>query len=156
MSENNVKEVKMQPTSASMWRKARLEGYTVQLPSGLFATIRPVALDQLVKTGLLPDLLSPIAARSLWAETESDDIAKDPEMNKRFLELIDLIVPMAMMIPAVVENPNSQKEEIKLEDIDFLDKVGIFNLATQPAEMLKTFRDQQKERLSALHNSKDN
>lgn len=146
---------RLQPTSGSEWRRAREEGYTVPLPSGKVATLRPVALDQLLRNGSIPDLLSPVAARALWQETDSDKIAENPKLNKDYLELIDLIVPLALMMPKVVENPKGEGE-IAFEDIDFMDKVGIFNLAIQPAELLKTFRDQQESRLSTLRDSKNN
>lgn len=136
----------LQPTPGSVWRRARIEGYVVPLPSGRIAKLRPVALDQLLKAGKIPDMLTPITARSIWLETESSQIADEAELSKKFIELIDFIVPLAMLEPKVVEDPKKD-DEISIDDIDFMDKLGIFNLATQPSEMLRNFRDQQNRRM---------
>jgi hypothetical protein len=152
------REIELAPTSAKAWRKAREEGYVIPLPSGYVARLRPVAIDQLLKGGKIPDILSPVAARSLWQDTYSADISENEDLNADFMGLIDFIVPLAMMTPRVVgegEEPDPEKEEIRLEDLDFVDKVAIFNLSTQPAELLRSFRDKQVERLRLASHEQD-
>ena len=143
------------PTSAAEWRRLRQEGYTITLPSGNVATLRPVPLDKLIQKGEIPDYLTPVAARSLWIESESDKIAEDGDLNKKFIELINYIVPLAVIIPAIVENPEDGKEEITIDDVDFMDKVAIFNLAIQPSSVLRSFRDQQEERMASVRDGED-
>jgi hypothetical protein len=63
---------------------------------------------------------------------------------------------MAMIRPAVVTDPDPDKEEISLQDIDFMDKIAIFNLVTQPAAVLKNFRRDQEKRLAALRDGNQN
>ncbi len=137
------------PTSAAEWRKAREEGYVVTLPSGHVARLRPVALDVLIISGKLPDLLTPLAAKSLWIETDGEEIANEAEKAKGYAELINIIVPAAMVEPRVVDDPTGD-DEISLEDIDFADKAAIYQLATQPAEVLRRFRDKQKRNVAAV------
>lgn len=141
-------------TQASEWRRPRQEGYVITLPSGFKARLRPVALDMLILSGKLPDLLTPIAAKSLWTETDTAAIGDQAELAKGFAELINIVVPAAMMYPLVVDDPQAENE-IGLEDIDFSDKTAIFQLVTQPAEVLRRFCDQQTAGVESLLYSKN-
>ena len=132
----------MTPTTGLAWRKPRQEGYTIVLASGNSATLRPVALDLLITSGKLPDLLTPIAAKTLWVETAPSTLADQAELAKGFADLINLIVPLAMLSPRVVEQPQAD-DEISLDDIDFQDKLIIFQLATGGATALRSFRQRQ-------------
>ncbi len=138
MASNNSQQL----TPASEWRKPREEGYEITLLSGRTAKLRPVALDVLISSGGLPDVLTPFAAQTLWQEREPDEIADAAEMAKSYSELINAIVPAAFLYPKVVENPE-EDDEIGLDDIDFADKIQVFNLATAGAMALRKFRDQQ-------------
>lgn len=131
------------PTPGSTWRRPRTVGETVTLPSGNVATLRPVALDMLIASGKLPDLLTPIAAKSLWTETDTSTIADQVETAKGFAELINLIVPLAVLRPHIVDDPQSD-DEISLADIDFSDKIAIFQLATGGSQTLSLFRKGQE------------
>ena len=137
-----MSEAQLQVTPASAWRKPREQGYTVRLPSGNVATLRPVAVDVLLLSGKLPDLLSPIVAKTLWAETEPATLADQAELSKGFAELVNIVTRAAMLNPSVVDVPTTD-DEIGLEDIDFSDKLAIFQLATAGAEAMRRFRDGQ-------------
>lgn len=138
-------------TPGATWRQPRTAGYIVQLPSGNVARLRPVALDVLVGNGTIPDLLSPLAAKALWDETSGAQIAADPKLAVDYMALINAIVPAAMLEPLVVDNPTADNE-ITLVDLDFTDKIFVFNLAIGPVETLRRFREQQTKRLHALQN----
>jgi len=139
------------PTLARTWRQPRAEGFVVTLPSGNVARLRPVALDRMILSGSLPDLLTPLAAKTLWTTTDEAEIGNQIELARGFVDLVNLIVPLAMMEPTIVEDPQTDSE-ISIEDIDFGDKVAVFQLATQPATFLKAFREQQAGGLATLHN----
>lgn len=147
------------PTPAAVWRKPRLEGYVVTLPSGNRVRLRPVALDLLILGGDLPDLLTPIAARSLWTETDVAAIADQVELAQGFAELVNRVVPLAVLEPEIVTDvPSGYQfgdDEIALDDIDFGDKLAIFQLATQPAAVLRSFREQQAAGVAALSDGQD-
>jgi hypothetical protein len=142
------------PTAGSAWRKPRETGYTVRLPSGNVATLRPVALDSLLATGRIPDLLSPIVAKTIWSEAQPAELAEQGQLAKGFIELIALIVPLAMLTPRVVENPQAE-DEISMEDLELGDKIGIFNLATGGASLLTKFCQQQAATLEPLPDRED-
>lgn len=131
----------MRVTPAAQWRKARLEGHVVRLPSGNVARVRPVPMDLLITGGKIPDILTPIAARALWVDTDAETIGNETEMAKGFIELVNLIAPLALVEPRVVAKPTGD-DEIALEDMEFSDRLAVFSLATQPSEVLRRFRDE--------------
>jgi len=145
---------KFKPTSGATWRKPREEGEVVTLPSGNVARLRPVALDQLIISGKLPDLLTPIAAKSLWTETDTDRIADQVETAKGFAELVNLVVPLAMMTPRIVADPQAD-DEIAMDDIEFSDKIAIFQLATGGSTVLRAFRERQEAGMATLPDRED-
>lgn len=142
-------------TSAKQWKKQREEGYTIQLPSENWATLRPVPLDQLLEQNRIPDFLTPVAAKQLWTEDDANTIAANPDLHLQYLDLINFIVPLAMIQPAVVDDPDPEKEEISLKDIDFADKITIFNLSISPAVVLKSFRNQQASDMASTRDGEN-
>lgn len=145
----------LRPTRGVEWRRAHREGYVLTLPSGNVVRMRPVALDVLIVSGRIPDFLTAVAAKSLWTETSGEEIASRDELAKGFAELVNIIVPAALLEPKVVEDPQGD-DEVSLEDIDFQDKVSIFQLAVQPSEVLRKFRDQQDAGVATVSDGEDN
>lgn len=148
MGDNN------QVTGAAVWRKPRQEGYVITLPSGNTARLRPVALDVMITSGKLPDILTPIAAKTLWAEIETEEIGNVAEMASGMADLFGIVCKAAFMEPAVVDKPKADNE-ISLEDISFEDKAAVFQLAIQPAKVLERFREQQAAGVESVPDSKD-
>lgn len=143
-------------TSAADWRKPREEGVVVTLPSsGHNVRIRPIAMDVLLKHGKIPDILTPIAAKTVWIEEDPEEIANVAETAKGYAELINLIVLAAVVEPKVVE-ADPQDDEITLDDIEFGDKVAIFNLATAGASAMENFRKRQAAALVSVPNGNKN
>lgn len=142
------------PTSGAAWRRAREEGEVITLASGNIVRVRAVPLDHLITSGRIPDILTPIAAKALWTDTEASVVADQVEVAKGFVELINLVVPAALLTPRVVETPTAD-DEISLADIDFQDKLTLFNLATGGAAMLRQFRIQQEKRMEPVSDSQD-
>ncbi|HKI69926.1 MAG TPA: hypothetical protein VKA67_10080 [Verrucomicrobiae bacterium] len=144
----------LQPTNAAEWRKPREEGELITLPSGNVARLRPVALDVLLTSGGIPDLLTPIAAKTLWVETEPEQIGNVGELAEGFAKLVNVIIPAAFMEPAVVEEPKGDGE-ISLDDIDWSDKVYVFNLVTAGPYAMRKFREQQTRNVEPVRNRKN-
>lgn len=143
------------PTSGAEWRRMQRAEYTITLPSGNVATIRPLLLDRLIAQEQIPDVLTPWAARALWAVSDVQSIAEQVETARGFADLVGWVVKAAMVDPKVVDDPQAD-DEISLDDIHFRDKFKVFDLATEPAAWLKSFRDQQTQRLEALqHRNQD-
>lgn len=147
------------PTSAAAWRRAREEGYAFTLPSGKVARLRPVALDALIRSGKVPNLLIPVIARMLWETTGEGDMRtteeREAEEKAHFIDLVSMIVPAAMLSPRVVDNPKATADEISLDDLHFGDKLAIYRLARLPAEVLDNFSTGQTGAVEPLPDGED-
>lgn len=143
------------PTSGSTWRRPYVEGEVVQLPSGNYARLRPVALDMLVAKGEIPDFLTNVAAMTLWVETDMEKASENGELLKQFTELVNLIVPAVFMDPKIVDDPQAD-DEISIEHVSFTDKAAAFQLAIQGAEAMRRFREQQEADVAARSNRNNN
>lgn len=145
-------------TSGAEWRKLREEGYVVQLPSSqCWVKLRPVAIDALMISGRIPDLLTPLASSHLWSprwitQDEAKQILSEAKAAREYTELISIIVRAAMVEPKIVDNPQAE-DEIALDDLDIHDKFNIFNLMTQPLGWLRRFRDQQTADVEPVQHS---
>jgi hypothetical protein len=158
--------VTLQPTPASEWRQPRQEGFVIQLPSGRSARIRPVALDVLIASGEIPNLLLPIASEILWVDSARRFDTDDPvEFKERglgeavpdYFKLISMVVPAALLEPRVApEGQEPADDEITLADIDSVDKVTIFQLAVQPVEVLRQFHGKPFGSLGRVSNGDQN
>lgn len=140
-----------EPTPGKDLRKRREEGFVVDLSADCAVKVRPVAIDRLILAGKIPDYLTTIAAKQLWGRTTGDELT-DAEIAKQYAELVNLVVPLALVSPRVVENPTGE-DEISLEDLDFRERTTIYTLAVGPVELLRRFRDRQARDVAALPDS---
>lgn len=154
--------VKVKATSAATWRKNNSEVFTLTLSSGNVVDLVPVQLDQLILSGRIPHLLAPLAAKTLWQDPEKTDleVSLDPENTKRYMELVDVVVPSAVVSPKIrirhlEETKTLEEDELWLDELTFIEKVEIFKLAVQPSEVLRHFRKQQERALESVRNLQD-
>lgn len=141
-----------QPSTALEWRKAREVGELVPLPSGLSARLRPADLMKMVKLGKIPDLLSPLAAKVVWAEQEPGEIGDTLEMAMGYYDLISIVIPAIFVYPEIVtdEEAGLTDDQILLADVGQDDRVIAFNLAISGVSAMKQFRERQNEFMAAL------
>lgn len=136
------------PTRGIDWRKPREEGFLLALPSGNSATIRPVALDVLLRQGKIPDLLTPLVAKMIYEGVDTDEldkllsVEKLAEQSDEMLALIDAICAAAFLEPRIVEQPQAE-DEIAIEDVELADRGTVFSLAVLPANDLRRFLQRQ-------------
>jgi hypothetical protein len=149
-------------TNGREWRQLREqlkeEGVLYQLPSSMnWIRLRLVSIDALMLAGRIPDFLTPLAASVLWqpkwiTQDEAQKILEDAKSAREYIELINIIVPAAMMEPRIVDNPQAD-DEISLDDLDIHDRFHIFNLAKQPQGWLHRFRHEQAANVEPVHDS---
>lgn len=143
-------------TPASEWSKSFVEGVSVQLPSGKTIVMRPVAMDVLMSKGKIPDLLTPLAAKTLWDVLPLDMMANDFKMASDLGRLMDIIIPAAVMEPKIYTGDGEVPEgSISIEWISLYDKVAIFQVAIQPVQVLDSFRDKQIGNVESLPDEQD-
>lgn len=145
----------VKPTSGRDWRKLNEETIITVLPySGMVVEMGRAQLDQLLLTGKIPDVLTPIVADVLWASIGQGRAQDEIQAEKRFFELVNAVVAACLLNPRVVSNP-TQDDELAISDIDFADKLIIYKLATQPLAVLHRFRQGQTPDVDALQQGDD-
>jgi hypothetical protein len=146
---------KRKVTPANQWREPREKGYLVTLPSGNVARMRPVALDVMILDGTLPDLLSPIAAKTLWTETDIEEIGNIGELAAGMAELFGHVCRASFLEPRIADVEDLGEGEIALDDVSFDDKAFVFQLAIQPAQVLRKFCEQQAAGVGTVRTGDD-
>ena len=142
------------PTTAVEWKKPREEGELVPLPSGNWARLRPVDLLKMVKMGRIPDLLSPIAAKAVWAEQNPEEIGDSLEMAMQYNDLMGVILPAVFIEPKVaLPDTEPADDEIAIEDIELNDRMVAFNLAISGVSAMRQFRERQEEFMAVVSDS---
>lgn len=136
----------LRPTSGAAWRQPRTEGYLKELPSGAVARLRPVSPDQLIVAGEVPDILTPLVLKMLFQGSDGSELTKLVTSNEESLThargtmtLINAVCRAAFVQPRIVAEPATD-DEISIDDVTVLDRYFVFQLATQPAEVLRDFR----------------
>lgn len=154
-------------TSASEWRKSRIEGEELELPSGHVCRVTRPGLPELLAQGLMPDMLSPIAADAVEAGqqgitlTQEDAQAKFAELMSKpggmeqMFEATDRIAEHVVIEPElryhrVRDNdtspwrllPDGERDEEVLytDEVDFQDKMFIFQYVVGGSRDLVQFR----------------
>lgn len=141
------KEIK--PTSASDWRKMSTLGMVIELPSGKFARIRKPDLLVLVKAGKIPNALAGKVTEMI--KTQKVDLSKF-ELDD-VTDILNATAKAAFVEPQVTEKPN--KDQIAPEDIDFDDRLFVFQYAQGGTKDLDFFRNQQARNVSSVQTSQD-
>lgn len=150
-------QIELQPTPAAEWRRIREEGVVVPLPySGFNAKIRTVALDVLIKTGRIPDILTSEAIKSLFQETPVEELIGNKELFVLYADIMDVVMPAAFMEPEVaMPGVAPMEHQIANEDIDYRDKAILFNITTAGSLALRLFRDQQAGNVQTVPNGQN-
>lgn len=133
-------------TPASEYRTMREQGVPQTLLSGRKVKMRAVTPDKLLRSGRVPDILTPLVVKMLKGEAQNEEIddfyGKERDEVKDWLAMIDsvnVVCEAALVYPRVVEQPEGD-DEIAIDDLSLQDRFWIFKLAFQPAEVLSRFR----------------
>lgn len=111
----------------SAWIKTTRE---IELPSGNVVEMRPVGFDLLLRSGRVPDFLTPLIIRAFKGKGELDMEELSDVLG--FFDLMDLCVDLAFVHPTAAE--------IGLENIAYVDKVVAFQSMGQSPRWLDNFR----------------
>lgn len=142
-----------QVTSAREWKKPYEEGFEIELPSGHIVKLRPVPLAGMLTSGALPDLLTKAAAEAIFQGEVGDSDSGIIEIATSALALLDYVCKLAFVEPLIVGKIEDEEREILVEHVEVDDKQAVFQVATQPAQVLRKFRDEQARSLAALSDS---
>lgn len=154
---NNLK-----PTLGRDLRRGREEGVVLPFPSGNAYRIAPVSLDVLLKSGRIPDLLTPFAVSVIMEGIDSklDELEKRMQPDAildeatEWLAFVDLICEASFLEPRIVDDPQAD-DEIAIVDLPFVDRGHAMLLALQPIEVLRRFRDEEAASLESVPDGED-
>ncbi|MCG3208625.1 MAG: hypothetical protein FOGNACKC_02236 [Anaerolineae bacterium] len=117
-------------TSVSDWQKTT----EMTLPSGNVINLRRVALLDLIAQGGVPDTLSGLAVE-LVAKSQ---VKLDAGQLRQYEQIVNLVVRAAAVSPPVTDQGGP--DSLAVRDIDWVDRVQIFNWTNGAATALRPFR----------------
>lgn len=138
----------MDVTPASEIRSMREQGVPQTLLSGIKVQMRTVTPDRLLRSGRVPDILTPLVNKMLFESVPNEELDKfiEPrEQTKENLEMIDslnVVCEEALLYPRIVADPVAD-DEIRADDLTLADRGWVFKLAFQEAHILRRFRLEQ-------------
>jgi hypothetical protein len=165
-----------QPTDVASW-KAQASGRPLTLPSGNTALVRRPGLQSFLQQGIIPNALMGLVTKAMQrgAGKPSDDVEldraaladlmKDPEKLNELFNLVDEITLQVVMQPPIYRIPiadaedpverERQPDRLYIDEVDFDDKMFIFNFAAGGAEDLASFREQTEAGMASLPTGED-
>lgn len=164
-TENGQKKV----TSASAWKGKK--GTDLELPSGNVCRVRNPGMDYFIRAGIIPDSLTGMVRQMISGkgDVELTDLVKtDDDLQKLFGVVDDILIevvlePVVNPVPMrTVENdegkevrepvPFAERDEDKLyvDEVDFDDKIFVFQFACGGTRDLEKFREQQEQAMESV------
>ena len=161
-------KVSTTPTSASAWKAKSQEGTPLVVPSGNTCLVRAVGLQVFVRQGMIPNGLMPIvndAIKKGQVPTDQEfDLEDNPEMIDEMMTLMDEVTVYCVVEPAVELVPVDDEgnalhyslrdpDTLYVDEVDFQDKVFIFQYAVGGTADLTKFRQELGQHLEAVPGS---
>lgn len=151
-------------TAKDQWKK---KGEEVDVPSGKVALCRRVSPDIFLRKGVLPNALMPLVKEALKTgkapDLEEADIKIDDVED--VLKMYDHVVKHIVIEPKLTLPPEKDEhgEEVEERDpdklytdeVDFEDKVFLFNWAVGGTADVEQFRKESQENVGALRSGED-
>lgn len=140
----------MRWTKAKEWKKPAPRIQQMVLPSGNEVVLNKPDLVGLVanNAGLIPDQLTPQVADQIEGKPMPTKISlKDwPRLG----EFIDMVCKTCFVHPVIVDNPDYDKDELSLADIEPEDKLFVFKWALPgEVQLLSQFPQKQGANVGA-------
>lgn len=150
-------EETQQPTSAREWKgRERKRGVELPLPSGNVALVTNPGIEHFIRIGLIPNSLKSVIQRAIQGkDVQLEEMLETDKDIENFFELLDKVLVNVVIAPKVKAVPidGETKESVPLADrdqdfiypdeVDFDDKIFVFNFAVGGTKDLETFRSQQ-------------
>lgn len=149
-------------TPAAKFRHLREHGVKKKLSGfGRVVRIRPPRLEVLLRSGRVPDILTPMMLRMIQAPLDNEEInefLRERDNAKETLQQIDSLNIMCeevLMHPRVVDVVKDPATEITIHDLTYLERGWIFKWAMLPAEYLAFFRAGQEGDVEPVQDGAD-
>lgn len=149
-------------TPISAWKQSA-EAHIVEVPSGNTCRALRQGMQAFVKAGVVPNSLLPVVMQAIksGAVPNLDKIEKDPQKVMDAVRLMDavtvhiLVEPRVLPVPPQEDvksefyDPDFERDEdaLYVDQVDFTDKVFLFQWACGGTSDLERFRSQSDELL---------
>lgn len=135
-------------------RAAQEEGIWQTLPGGVKVLMRPVKPDALIRSGKIPDILTPIMLNAIYEPSSVKINAAVDEFVETPREQREEILEMLASIDAVCEAALIDAEQLPY--LTYSERTCIFRLAFLPVEVLSRFRLQPDRDVEVAADGKGN
>ena len=126
--------------------------YDFTTPSGQRCRLRKLPIEQLATTGILdqitrlPGLTAELVAKSSGMPPTPTDVMPDTETVKSVIEVVNQLVPIAVVRPEILPVPAEGEERLEgriyVDSIELMDRVAIMNRVISPLQKLDAFRNE--------------
>lgn len=163
MNTTNTNSGAPEVTSAKSWKSKASAGTPLVVPSGNTCLVRTPGMQVFIKQGLIPNSLLPIVQEAMnkgRAPKNLDlDMDKNPELLTEMMDLMDAITVYCVIDPKVEAEPAEWVERdddvLYVDEVDFNDKMFIFQYAVGGTSDLAKFREELTEHVEALSAGED-
>jgi hypothetical protein len=142
------------PTPASQWKKASA-GVPLEVPSGNTALVRNSGMQVFLTKGLIPNSLLPIVRQAMSGkqpEINLEEITEDQLQD--MITLFDAVVVHCVVEPRVLPIPAEDNmrlaDVLYVDEVDFDDKMFIFQWVVGGTRDLEQFRKEQAASLESV------
>jgi hypothetical protein len=133
-------------SSISDWKKAP---EPIELPSGLFMTVKNTSLSTFIQTGQIPNSLMSVVTGAVNSKKKSDkdtmdQIIADPKALAKMFEAVDKFVTLIAIDPEVsmppVNDVDRRGDLLYADEIEMGDKMFLFQRSIGGTTDLESFR----------------
>lgn len=142
-------------TSAKEWKTSKATD--LKLPSGNVALVRNPGIQHFLRIGIIPDPMMAMVQKMIAGkqkEFDPSEFIKDEDSLLTTFELFDKVLVEVVIEPKVVMPPKKQEdrddETLYADDVDFEDKVFIFQFAVGGTKDLEEYLQRQKQAVDAV------
>jgi hypothetical protein len=139
-----------QPVTYQEYRKQRMQGETLTLPSGLEVRVKRVSLLGLALDGQIPQTLHPLTDDLLSNGANVQIKISDLQL---YGDLIAAVVKACVMDPPIADE--SDETHFAVRDMEPEDRTFIFNWANSGTKQVSPFRSEQARDVGALQPGND-
>lgn len=155
-------EIEVEVTPAEKFRYLREQGVKKTLAGfGRTIRMRPPRLEVLLRGGRVPDILTPLMLKMIYAplsNAEINDFLRNRDNTKEAiaqLDALNILCEEVLLEPRVVQEIKDPASEILIDDLTYLERGWIFKWALLPAEYLAFFRAEQARDVEPGQDSAD-
>lgn len=166
-------------TNANAWRQANNQGTELKLPSGNTCLVRKaMGLQVFLRDGQIPNALMELVEKATskgkppsgqkTEELSAEDLLKNPKNLQSIIELCDNVCVEVLMEPKVLPVPRDEEGKdlpmphrettndfLWVDEVDFEDKMFIFNWAVGGTSNWEKFRGELSEHVGDVSGGQD-